>query len=387
MDNETVTARQIGYTYMINSTTFAKRYKDTLSNFETWEQKEHASEWIFLPQNVGKEHGIDETSLQGELYTIVHNKEAHGRKGAIVAVVKGTNPADVLRVLMQLPADKREMVESITMDLSDCMRAIAREAFPQATVIRDCFHVVKRGGEGCEEIRLRLKREAVKELNRQKAEFRKYLEGLAAQRKAYRERMRAKHGGKWKKSKRGKKPKRLNTRFEPPRLTNGETLVEALTHCRKQLPMSREKWSLAQEKRAKILFELYPKLEEAYNLVNSLRAVFRNKELTKETAKEKLGGWYDKVAACSLREIKSVRDTIKFYEDEILNYFIERQTNASAESLNSKIKCFRAQVKGVRDIPVFMYGLATVLGEHPYTVPTGVVGCAGFSGAKVQKKS
>lgn len=56
----------------------------------------------------------------------------------------------------------------------------------------------------------------------------------------------------------------------------------------------------------------------------------RNKKLTKETAREKLGEWYDKVAACTLREIKSVRDTIKFYEDEILNYFIERQTNASA---------------------------------------------------------
>jgi len=47
---------------------------------------------------------------------------------------------------------------------------------------------------------------------------------------------------------------------------------------------------------------------------------------------------------------------------EILNYFIERQTNASAESLNSKIKCFRAQVKGVSDIPFFMYRLSTVLG-------------------------
>lgn len=362
MDNETITAHQIGYTYMINSSTFAKRYKDTLSDFETWKQKEHASEWILLPQNVGKEHGIDETSLQGELYTIVHNKEAHGRKGAIIAVVKGTNPADVLRVLMQLPENKRKMVESITMDLSDCMRAIAREAFPNAIVIRDCFHVVKRGGEGCEEIRLRLKREAVKEQNKQKAEFRKYLEGLAVQRKAYRKRMKAKHGKKWKKSKRGKKPKRLNTRFEPPRLANGETLVEALTRCRKQLYMSREKWSITQEKRAKILFELYPKLEEAYNLINSLRAVFRNKKLTKETAKEKLGEWYEKVAVCTLREIKSVRDTIKFYEDEILNYFIKRQTNASAESLNSKIKYFRAQVKGVRDIPFFMYRLATVFG-------------------------
>ncbi|MFC2654041.1 MAG: transposase [Segatella salivae] len=55
-------------------------------------------------------------------------------------------------------------------------------------------------------------------------------------------------------------------------------------------------------------------------------------------------------------------NTIKFYEDEILNYFIDWQTNASAESLNSKIKCFRAQVKGVRDIPFFMYRLATVFG-------------------------
>ena len=362
MDKETITAHQIGYTYMINSSTFAKRYKDAPSAFETLEQKEHASEWVLLPQNAGKEHSIDETSLQSELYTIVHNKDAHGRKGAIIAVVKGANPADVLRVLMQLPADKREMVESITMDLSDCMRAIAREASPNATVIRDCFHVVKRGGEGSEGIRLRLKREAVKELNRHKAEFRKYLEGLAAQRKAYRERMMAKHGRKWKKSKRGKKPKRLNTRFEPPRLTNGETLVEALTRCRRQLSMIREKWSLTQEKRAKILFELHPKLEEAYNLINSLRSVFRNNKLTKEAAKEKLGEWYDKVAACTLREIKSVRDTIKFYEDAILNYFIERQTNASAESLNSKNKCFRAQVKGIRDIPFFMYRLATVLG-------------------------
>ena len=279
MDDETITARQIGYTYMINSSTLAKRYKDTLSDFETWEQKEHASEWILLPQNVGREHGIDETSLQGELYTIVHNKDAHGRKGAIVAVVKGTNPADVLRVLMQLSADKREMVGSVTMDLSDCMRAIVREAFPKAIAIRDCFHVVKRGGEGCEEIRLRLKREAVKDLNRKRTEFRKTLGRLAEQRKAYRQRMRAVHGKKWKKSKRGKKPQRLNTRFEPPRLENGET----------------------QEKRAKILFALYSKLEEAYRHINSLRAIFRNRNLTKETAKQKFEKWYGEVTACTLR--------------------------------------------------------------------------------------
>lgn len=66
MDSETITAHQIGYTYMINSSTFAKRYKDTLSDFETWEQKEHASGWILVPQNLGKEQGMDETFLHGE---------------------------------------------------------------------------------------------------------------------------------------------------------------------------------------------------------------------------------------------------------------------------------------------------------------------------------
>ena len=68
------------------------------------------------------------------------------------------------------------------------------------------------------------------------------------------------------------------------------------------------------------------------------------------------------MTSCTLREIKSVRDTIRIYEDEILNYFDGRKTNASAESLNSTIKCFRAQVKGVIDIQIFMYRLATVLG-------------------------
>ena len=35
----------------------------------------------------------------------------------------------------------------------------------------------------------------------------------------------------------------------------------------------------------------------------------------------------------------------------ILNYFDNRYTNASAESFNAKVKAFRAQFRGVRDIP------------------------------------
>ena len=79
-------------------------------------------------------------------------------------------------------------------------------------------------------------------------------------------------------------------------------------------------------------------------------------------SRTRLHEWYDKVTESTLREIKSVRDTIKTYEDEILNYFISRATNASAESLNSKLKAFRSQLRGVRDIPFFFYRVSLVFG-------------------------
>ena len=362
MDSEPVTAKSLGWTYMINANTFEKAYKDTLSGFSTWEQESHAEQWVLRPENIGPRIGIDETSFCHELYTIVHNKDGHGKKGSIIAIVKGVNPQDVARELLQIPAEQRMKVDTATMDLSDCMRAIVREAFPEATVVRDCFHVIKRAGEGIEELRLRFKREAVKDVNRQKAEFRKYLENLAKKRKQYRERRKKQGKKRCKGKKRGPKPQRLSTRFEPAKLKNEETRVEALTRCRTQLNKSRDKWTEKEKERARILFELYPKLEEAYNLVNDLRIIFRNKELDKDTAKVKFTEWYGKVAKSTLREIKSVKDTIKQYEDEILNYFEKRETNASAESLNSKMKCFRSSLRGVRDIPFFFYRSMMVFG-------------------------
>ena len=41
-------------------------------------------------------------------------------------------------------------------------------------------------------------------------------------------------------------------------------------------------------------------------------------------------------------------------------YFDNRSTNASAESFNAKVKAFRAQFRGVRDIPFFIFRLAKI---------------------------
>ena len=48
----------------------------------------------------------------------------------MIAIVKGTDADDVVKVLLQLPEDKRNAVKEVTMDFSDSMYSIVQAAFP-----------------------------------------------------------------------------------------------------------------------------------------------------------------------------------------------------------------------------------------------------------------
>jgi hypothetical protein len=52
--------------------------------------------------------------------------------------------------------------------------------------------------------------------------------------------------------------------------------------------------------------------------------------------------------------------TIYKHYKEILIFFVNRSTNASAESFNAKIKAFRASLRGVTDVKFFLFRLATI---------------------------
>jgi hypothetical protein len=53
----------------------------------------------YLPENLGKRLSIDETALSnGELYTILTNKAAKGKKGTIVAMIAGTKAQTVVAI-------------------------------------------------------------------------------------------------------------------------------------------------------------------------------------------------------------------------------------------------------------------------------------------------
>lgn len=328
---------------MIDGGTLEHAYKYKWSDFTEWGQRYHADDWVLLPDNLGERLSIDESCLQDDLFTILSNKAGHGRQGTVIAMVRGTKASDVIAVLSQMPLEERLKVKEVTMDLSESMRSIIEAVFPNARITLDCFHILKRCLDAVEELRLRYKRDAQAETKRQGRQFRAKIKRNAALRK----KRRKKRGKKTYKGKvRGPKPKHRNAKFHPPVLENGDTLVELLTRSKHALTQTHEKWSERQKARMRLLFTLYPKLKEAYDNINKLRAIFRSKSLDRESAKGKLHEWYQLIADSTIREIKSARDAIKSREDNVLNYFIDRSTNASAESFNSKLKAFRAQLRG-----------------------------------------
>jgi len=82
----------------------------------------------------------------------------------------------------------------------------------------------------------------------------------------------------------------------------------------------------------------------------------------KGVAFTRLARWYDKVEKAGFKSFNTIARSIQNHYIPILNYFDNRSTNASAESFNAKIKSFRAQFRGVRNIPFFLFRLTKIYG-------------------------
>ena len=109
----------MGLFYQLDGKLLEEQYVGHLSGFWQWDQFGHAQDWILFPDNIGPYLSIDETSLShGELYTVITNKEAKGKKGALVAMVKGVESEKVINVLSKIGVARRKKVKEVTLDLS-----------------------------------------------------------------------------------------------------------------------------------------------------------------------------------------------------------------------------------------------------------------------------
>lgn len=119
-----------------------EQYAAHLSDFTSWNQAEHAEDWVLFANNIGEYLSIDESSLsQGELYTILTNKAVKGQKGALIAIVKGAESELVIKVLQKIKESARKKVKEVTLDLAPTMAKIVRKSFPKAKLVSDRFHV------------------------------------------------------------------------------------------------------------------------------------------------------------------------------------------------------------------------------------------------------
>ena len=321
----------------LNGQTLRKQYKERISGYRTWGQLGHAEEYMLFPDNFGADLSLDETCLSnGEVYTILTNKAAHGGKGALAAMIRGVASDTVVAVLRRVPYEIRQKVRTVTTDLSSAMMMTARAAFPKAMLVNDRFHVQRLVSEAIDQMRIGLRWEILAEEN-------KAIRAHRARRKAARTRAEKDLVGEW----------------EPERMENGETRPQIMARSRHIILTHKSKWNAQQQERAVILFRMFPRLEQAYNIYLELVDIFNKKSVPSE-ARLNLARWYNKVEDFGDEGFNKVIETFENHSHTIINYFVDRLTNASAESFNAKIKAFRSQFRGVGDIKFFMYRLATL---------------------------
>lgn len=302
--------------YCVNGKHFADLYRNKISGYHDWCDTELGSGFYFKASNIGSYMSLDETCLSnGEVWTFLTNKEGKGGRGTLAAAIPGTKSDEIIAILVNAMGKAvRRRVKEITCDLSPSMMLIAAEVFYNAHVVNDRFHVQQVYNEAVDEIRIDIRRKLIAEENER------------------------------------------DKSIPPVTYSNGETMRQILARSKHTLMMSSNRWTDIQRHRVNILFKHYPILRDAYGLAMSLREIF-NTKTSPTKAMMKMNGWYEKVRQLGNPNFRSVIKTFKNHAPTILNYFRRRATNASAEAFNSKVKIFRAQMKGVRDRNFFIFRL------------------------------
>lgn len=322
VDTRPDTITNIASYFQVSSDKLQRHYKHLVSGYKEWDQLPHADEYLIFPENITERLSIDEVSLsKGELYTFVTNKNTGVKnRGSIVAVINGTQAKIISEVLERISLQKRNQVKEVSMDMARNMGMAIRDSFSNCNMVIDRFHVVRLVMDAMQHIRIGFRWEAIDSENREI-----------------------------------KEAKEKGIKYIPKVLTNGDTLKELLARSRYLLYKFEEDWTANQQKRATVLFKKYPILKSVYQLTLSFRNIYKN--TTKSIALDRFNEWKQKVEDLKMKEFNTVLNSIENHMENILNFFDNRSTNANAESFNSKIKLFRANLRGVTDAKFFLFRL------------------------------
>jgi transposase len=238
---------------------------------------------------------MDEIALKKghrDYVVIVTARLKHGRI-VLLGVLENRQKETVVEFLRSIPERLKRSIVSACCDMYEGFTEAIREELPHARLVIDRFHVARAYRDGLDSLR--------------KTELKRLKRELSEQ--------------------------------------EYKTLKGSMWALRK------EKQNLTTEERKTLrcLFRLSPDLKAAYSLQNRLTAIFEE-QLSLPAAKMKFKRWIIAVAQSGLRCFDRFINTLARWWNEILNYFVERETSGFVEGFNNKIKVLKRRSYGMTNL-------------------------------------
>jgi transposase len=247
--------------------------------------------------------GMDEKSFRkGQSYVSIMTDL---QKGRVLEVEEGRDEQNACDLWEKLPAQQREKVEAVAMDMSGSYAAAAQKKVPQARIVNDRFHVSKLLNTAVSEVR----RKEHKELHAQGDDT---LSGT-----------------------------RFHWLFNPKNLT--ETRFEEMLFLTGLNLKTSRAWMHKED------------FEEFWN------------QETPESGQAFLDWWLVAAVGSNLAPIQRVARTLKAHAAYLLNYFYFRITNAVSEGLNSKIQGIKSAARGFRSFANYRIRILFFCGKLDFT--------------------
>jgi transposase len=239
--------------------------------------------------------GMDEIALKKghrDFVVIVTARLKHGRV-VLLGVLENRQKETVVEFLRSIPQQLKRSIVSACCDMYEGYTEAIREELPHVRLVVDRFHVTRAYRNGLDSLR--------------KAELKRLKRALSTQE------YKALKGSMW--------------------------------------ALRKEKQDLTPEERKTLrrLFRLSPDLKAAYSLQNRLTAIFEE-QLSLPEAKTKIKRWIVAVAKSGLRCFDRFINTLACWWNEILNYFVERETSGFVEGFNNKIKVLKRRSYGMTNL-------------------------------------
>jgi transposase len=239
--------------------------------------------------------GMDEIALKKghrDYVVIVTARLAQGRI-VLLGVLENRQKDTVVEFLRSIPERLKQSLISACSDMYEGYTEAIREELPHVRLVIDRFHVARAYRDGLDTLR--------------KSELRRLKRELSPQ--------------------------------------DYKTLKGSMWALRK------EKQDLTTEERKvlKCLFRHSVDLKTAYLLQNRLTAIFEKCSSIPE-AKTKIRKWIVAVAKSGLRCFDRFINTLSRWWDEILNYFVERETSGFVEGFNNRIKVLKRRSYGITNL-------------------------------------